>query len=240
MAQLSSIQLGQNHLVLDQVARDWGLPIDPHRPLKGHSAPGVLIVYYEDEAMIGRNLTWKVGHKLIEGELVIPRLFYALWHGPGVFVTLTLEVRTELVCTSVLVRPDHDADRVRSLREIRLARLVEKSGDRAAIPQAADGTPLHDIESPSWTEAMRAGRHVPQRGKRLSDEQLEEVAVIYRDALERGMPPTATVAKSKHLARSTAGRWVLEARRRGFLEAAPGKRRAGIVPSGGGEHGERR
>jgi hypothetical protein len=64
------------------------------------------------------------------------------------------------------------------------------------------------------TEAFR-----PQRGRRLTDERLIAVADVYRRALHAGRPPTKRVAEAMHVARPTAGRWVMEARRRGFLPA---------------------
>jgi hypothetical protein len=63
----------------------------------------------------------------------------------------------------------------------------------------------------------------PEPGKRLSDEWLERVAEVYRDALSHDLPPTDTVANELHCSRSTAGRWVMEARERGKLgKAIPG------------------
>lgn len=66
-------------------------------------------------------------------------------------------------------------------------------------------------------------------GKRIPDEHFERVADVYRYAVKLGRPPTEGVAEAFDVARSTAGRWVVQARRRGFLgPAMPG--RAGEKP----------
>lgn len=56
-----------------------------------------------------------------------------------------------------------------------------------------------------------------------TDENLRRVARVYRGAHLVGMPPTKAVQDHFGLARSTAGRWVMEARRQGFL--GPGTER---------------
>jgi hypothetical protein len=68
--------------------------------------------------------------------------------------------------------------------------------------------------------ALREATVHSQRGKRLSNELLAQVADTYRDALSRGLSPTDTVAADFPTSRSTAGRWVMEARRRGLLGPA--------------------
>lgn len=57
-----------------------------------------------------------------------------------------------------------------------------------------------------------------------TDEALRWVADIYRAAYALGDSPTQAVEQDLQLARSTAGRWVSLARKRGFLDPAePGK-----------------
>lgn len=66
-----------------------------------------------------------------------------------------------------------------------------------------------------------------------TDETLKVVAAVYRIAYLVGLPPTRAVANQLEVARSTAGRWVQAARRKGFLGPAeprksgerPGRRR---------------
>ena len=50
-----------------------------------------------------------------------------------------------------------------------------------------------------------------------TDEALYAVAAVYRRALMVGEPPTKAVVDGLGLARSTAGRWVMKAREKGFL-----------------------
>lgn len=64
-------------------------------------------------------------------------------------------------------------------------------------------------------QAVRA----PRRGSRIADAQLRTVASVYREALRTGAPPAEAVKDELGVPRSTAGRWVAEARRRGFLPA---------------------
>ncbi len=59
-----------------------------------------------------------------------------------------------------------------------------------------------------------------------TDEALRRVAAVYRISYLLGLPPTESVASDLALPRSTAGRWVQMARRRGFLGPAE-PRRAG-------------
>lgn len=84
------------------------------------------------------------------------------------------------------------------------------------------GAPEHRLR----LEALLIRIEKPQlgRGARVSDEFLQGVAAIYRAALESGRHPTQAVYTSLNAApkvgpisRTTAGRWVAEARRRGFL-----------------------
>jgi hypothetical protein len=59
------------------------------------------------------------------------------------------------------------------------------------------------------------------RGRRVTLEQLEEVAVIYRDAVNAKRPPLREIEHRLGVARSTAGRYVVQARREGLIGAPP-------------------
>lgn len=63
-----------------------------------------------------------------------------------------------------------------------------------------------------------------RRRKRLTDETLQLVAEVYRDAHNSGEPPTSAVAEHFHKSHSTAARWVQQARERSFLGKANGTR----------------
>ena len=56
-----------------------------------------------------------------------------------------------------------------------------------------------------------------RQGVPLTDELLRGVADIYREALAEGSPPTRRVMERLQTSRSTAGRYVQRARKRGFL-----------------------
>lgn len=58
-------------------------------------------------------------------------------------------------------------------------------------------------------------------GSRLGDAHFEEVARVYRLALEKRERPTKAVKDTFHVGPSAAGRYVQEARRRGMLRDAP-------------------
>jgi hypothetical protein len=74
--------------------------------------------------------------------------------------------------------------------------------------------------------AFEQARPAGQRGRhRLTDGFLEEVARVYRAALEAGdAAPRRAVQQWQGVPTQTAARWVAEARRRGFLgQTRPGK-----------------
>jgi hypothetical protein len=61
-------------------------------------------------------------------------------------------------------------------------------------------------------------------GRSLSDEFYARVAEAYRAALENGLGPRTTISESAGVSNEVAGRWVRQARKRGFLpETEPGK-----------------
>jgi hypothetical protein len=71
-----------------------------------------------------------------------------------------------------------------------------------------------------FRETYAQQTRAPRRRGPLRDEDLRHVAQVYRAAIARGQPPTRSVAEDCGVARSTAGRWVAEARRRGVLGPA--------------------
>ena len=61
-------------------------------------------------------------------------------------------------------------------------------------------------------------------GRNLSDEFYATVGEAYRVAVERGEAPRTTIAESAGVSTEVAGRWVRQARKRGYLPATePGK-----------------
>ena len=91
--------------------------------------------------------------------------------------------------------------------------------------------PPTSVERAKFYESYAQGARRPRRGSPLTDDNLDKVAKLYRSAVERGDPPTQTVADQMQVARSTAARWVSAARSRGLLGPA--------VPGRGGEGGRR-
>jgi hypothetical protein len=182
------------------------------------------------EIFIGADVEWvRYGD-----EFRIPQAFSFEWHPKEADRTITLFLQVidnELVCIGMIV-----AMRVpkplRTLRDISIDKLKRLAGERAAFQEPG---PKSDwkIRMPvmvtgrqrEWRAAYE--RKARRRGKQLPDEHYQQVAQIYRDALKTGRKPTKAVAEDLHTAYSNAGRWVVEARRRGFLEPAPGAGRAG-------------
>jgi hypothetical protein len=85
----------------------------------------------------------------------------------------------------------------------------------------------HVFQRPLGGEEIERALRPRGRGAKLSDQFLGEVAAVYRQALAAGRPPTQAVAEAFYGSRSSAGRWVMEARRRGLLGRAPRERVAG-------------
>lgn len=69
-----------------------------------------------------------------------------------------------------------------------------------------------------------------QRRRRVTPELLAKVAEVYRAAYSAGQSPTQAVAETFEVSHSTAGRWVVEARKAGTLGPAIGPT-AGEAPT---------
>lgn len=67
-----------------------------------------------------------------------------------------------------------------------------------------------------WAKSSRRA----QAGIPVTDDDLQQVASEYRQALKGGRNPTAEVARIHHVSRSTASRWVRKARNAGYLGEA--------------------
>lgn len=102
------------------------------------------------------------------------------------------------------------------LRRLPVGRIVREIATRVA--QEADGQPDR-LRTRSEARHIGKSMYRPQRGHRLTDAHLQAVASVYSDAYHQGQRPTKAVAEHFTVARSTAGRWVVEARKRGFLSA---------------------
>lgn len=122
------------------------------------------------------------------------------------------------------------------LRKVRVAELLRLAVDAAT--QSMGGEPQHGrselFRMPGDPEGEWRGSYAvapggfpdsqpPGRGRQTPDEHLRRVAAVYREALRLAMrDPVGHVARTIPGSRSSAGRWVLQARRRGYLGPARG------------------
>jgi hypothetical protein len=115
------------------------------------------------------------------------------------------------------------------LRRVPVASIVRDAAARAALRverqrRGAKLTPIGENDE----DFYRALRKTKARGRtRLTDDELEEVATIYRAAHARGEAPTETVREVLRTSRASASRWIREARDRGFLGPAQPRRAGG-------------
>lgn len=112
---------------------------------------------------------------------------------------------------------------------LEMTRYLSETSGVAADPD--DDFPLPRPEPAAharWLQQMEAAgrhRHPANRFKRrprsrITDEFLQEVANVYRDAENMGEPPTRAVANYYSAPHSTAAKWVSAARRKDMLPAA--------------------
>jgi hypothetical protein len=186
----------------------------------------------------------------------LPTIFYAEHSMPnGSLVELEFRVEKDgqVVCYRLTVDA-RDDDRERAevslagIRNLRIGELKRRATRLALVevylrddgtatfrsPSAADEETIK-ASAPDVLAKLEKNVHQPQRGKRLSDAHLREVAKVYREALKADKPkPTKAVMQHFFTARANAGRWVAEARERGFLGKAEAPRQAGERrPKGG-------
>jgi hypothetical protein len=133
-------------------------------------------------------------------------------------------------------------DRLRALRPSAIEGLLNLPSEHAAIQEQLDEPPAIDLAAPlhhfeavkapaprvyeksgvslmrrAATGALPATR--PSRG--YADTFYEQVGDVYRAALRHGRAPVIAVADKWNVPRSTAARWVKEARKRKTLGPAP-------------------
>jgi hypothetical protein len=113
------------------------------------------------------------------------------------------------------------------LRKVRVEHLIRRA-TLAALHQTAAGRSKRaaPLRLDEWA-ALYAADSVPDSppaGQRLSDEHYRKVAEVYRTAAKEGPEPTNAVKAHFQVSRSTAGRWVVEARARHILgPTVPGR-----------------
>jgi hypothetical protein len=148
-------------------------------------------------------------------------------------------------CSAITIRPRGKALTGSLLRSVPTSQLI-KSAFLAAIEVGTiddEGKPQFAIHTPTWLKSdphadaeaiallLRPATRPRSRGRRniLSDDQLVEVARVYRDNVH-SRNPTQAVAHHFHLSHSTAARAVRRARNAGLLgpavERRPGEARS--------------
>jgi hypothetical protein len=123
------------------------------------------------------------------------------------------------VGVTVLLRPgEEEIQGAVSLPLEKLMRYAISAACRRVGHSGRDGEPV--------TDAMSKPRKRAARG-RVTDDEFERAAKIYASALVEGRrDPVSCVAQTLRLSRSTAGRRIVEARRKGYLPATePGRER---------------
>ncbi len=115
------------------------------------------------------------------------------------------------------------------LRTVPVASLVRECEGMVWV---GDEPPADDISDEAFLESIWAHTFSNEVAARLAangptQETLEAVAQVYQLAYLVGAHPTQAVEGRFRLPRSTAGRWVSLARKRGFLGEAPRPGKAG-------------
>jgi len=216
------VALGQ--LIQPEPGRELTARIDV--PLR--DGPGeVAIVWYFDEEF-----------ESFGDGLFVPRRFWGDWFGlPQPDVRVVLEIALEhgrLACKMAHVRcGDLGEVDTSTMRALNLSGLVDATAAAASFVRTESGqyeiwAKQDEDDVSAWKQKVS---RTPRRGKAISDEELKRVAEIYRAALLRREPPTKAVALEMPCARSTAGKWVVMARERGFLNSAPPRGHGGEVKS---------
>lgn len=137
-------------------------------------------------------------------------------------VTVTLEsgrfVCERLACARKQSGPPITTLRIRQVPVAAIAHQVAN----ACLVHVDGESPEQAVITPfSWEEV----RHAAEQGP--TDETLRGVALLYRFAYASWKPPAKAVMDELGLPRSTAGRWISMARRRGYLGTTR-ERKAGV------------
>jgi hypothetical protein len=135
------------------------------------------------------------------------------------------------------------AERLRAVRVGAIEQLLNLPDEHEAIAARIDesepsqlfeafmekflATQLTPAYSGGGVHRAPASKLSAPRGRGYGDEFYERVATSYRDALRRGERPVEALRLEANVPRSTAARWVKEARRRGLLGQAPAPGKAG-------------
>jgi len=128
-------------------------------------------------------------------------------------------------CAELRCRPRPGGPPVSSegLRRLPLGRYLRESASlyavRAQFDEQGEIVFLQDTGTGDEEPLARAAKQRPRR--QMTDDLLRDVARVYTEAESK---PTQAVMRRFGLSRPTAGRWVMVARERDFLPAAPDRR----------------
>jgi hypothetical protein len=165
-------------------------------------------------------------------DLVLPALFEATIEDDGVPHRIDLSVRVERGCRPVcarleLTQPD-DGPPVTAadLRSLRLNAYVGFAVGASARRVRDLGNGSVELELVSKVDVRR--KDVAGRRRRVSDDEVREVAAVYRAAVAAGEPPRLAVEEHfDGMAPASAARRISAARAMGYLEPVKASRKQG-------------
>jgi len=164
----------------------------------------------------------------------IPGLFTAEIDDPQQPFVLHLKVRTvtgrKPAVVELVVEPRSQGHAsgitTESLRRVHIAKALKAAVERAIEPvRAEDELTTPDPTDISGTASSTPIVALPARGIPVTSGFLERVAEVYRSAVASGSrSPVVEVGRQLGGSRSTAGRWVVQARKANILRPAIGTR----------------
>lgn len=179
-----------------------------------------------------------VGLVRISEHIAIPSRFTARIDDLAFPYILTLQIAAPFVgrprCVGMQVDPRLESEFVdgAGLRSLRLGKIVDLCCRAASFQIKPTNSPEHVLVSALPVELNNAfqeawqenyGREKRKRG--ISDDDLREVARLYREALQSdNSASTKFVAHKMNVSRSTAARWVQKARSQGLIGPAIGSK----------------
>jgi hypothetical protein len=143
---------------------------------------------------------------------------------------ILLEIHVAVVdgqprCAELRCRPRPGGPPVSSenLRRVPLARYVRESAALYSMRVVVYDAGQVLVSSTGTGDEPLLARAAQQRPRQhMTDDLLRDVARVYSEA---GTKPTLAVMRRFYLSRPTAGRWVVLARKRGFLPELPPRAR---------------
>ncbi len=180
----------------------------------------------------------------------IPSLFTAFVDDPAQPLLVQMKVKTiagqrpEVSELHLESRGRIDAEGLTTagLRRVRIAQALKLALAKAAVRVSDDGDGLFRLtEYPQG--AAWGGEPVtrPVRGEPVTEEFLQLVAKTYRAAVASGSrSPVEDVREQLGGSRSTAGRWVVQARKAGVLRPAIGRKSGEAAPKVRKKKGQKR